>query len=309
MIRLIARYSGLIAVAFIIAVTSAHAQAFVSVTGSDSNACTQASPCATFQRAYATTSPGGTIECLNSGTFSTTTLTITGSITIDCGSGNTGFMYGNGAAAISINASSAAIVFLRNLTIFGGTYGVVTTNLPGGQLAIDDSQISGFSDYGVLFTPNTGSSGGRGLLIIANTTVAGNNVGVSVSPASGQIASVLFVGAGINTNTVDGLDLAGAGVVAGDLRQSLVAANGANGITASSAGGVYFTVEGSTIIDNLGVGIETNSVAADVEVAASAIGGNGTGVKAISGSLISFGDNHMSANGANGSFTGTTSLQ
>jgi hypothetical protein len=310
MIRLIARYIGLIAVAFIVTVTSAHAQAYVSATGSDSNTCTQASPCATFQRAYAV-SP--IIQCLNSGTFSTTTLTLTGGAIIDCGNGNTGFMYLSSGAAININASSSAIIYLRNLSISGAlgstTNGVVTTNLPGGALIIWDSTIAAFGGDGTLFTPNTGSPGGRASLELQNIGAEYNNVGVSVSPASGQIASVSVINSTIGNNANDGLDLAGVGVVAGDLRQSVVQANGVNGITASSAGGVYFTVEGSTITDNLGVGIETNSAAVDVEVATSTIGGNGTGVKAISGSLISFGNNQISANGSNGSFTSTIPLQ
>jgi hypothetical protein len=46
-----------------------------------------------------------------------------------------------------------------------------------------------------------------------------------------------------------------------------------------------------------------------VNVGASTIGGNGTGVVAQSGSLISFGNNQMSANGTNGNFTSTTALR
>ena len=42
---------------------------------------------------------------------------------------------------------------------------------------------------------------------------------------------------------------------------------------------------------------------------AAPIGGNGTGVKATAGSLISFGNNQISANGSNGSFTANTALQ
>jgi hypothetical protein len=110
-------------------------------------------------------------------------------------------------------------------------------------------------------------------------------------------------------NAADGLDLAGAGVTAGDMRQSVLANNGANGFVGSSAGGVYFTIEGSTVSANLGVGIQTNAAAANVGVAASTIGGNGIGVRSLSGSLFSFGDNHISANGSNGAFTGVTPLQ
>jgi hypothetical protein len=307
----------LCAMAFVAQASAAHAQAYVMTTGSDSNPCTQASPCLTFQRAYATIAPpSNSIHCLDSGSFSNTTLTITGSVTIDCWVGNVGHMgmSGGGTAAININASSSAVIVLKNLSIGGSgsaanASGVITTSLPGGGLVIIDCEISNFPGSGVLFTPNTGSSGGRASLVLVNTTVGKNNIGVSVAPASGQIASVLFVNDIIGLNTGDGLDLAGAGVVAGDLRQSTIANNNGNGFVGSSAGGVYFTIEGSTFSANLGVGIETNSAAANVDVAASAIGGNGMGIRALSGSLLSFGDNHISANGSNGTFTGVTPLQ
>jgi hypothetical protein len=72
---------------------------------------------------------------------------------------------------------------------------------------------------------------------------------------------------------------------------------------------VFFTVEESSIVDNLVNGIQTNSANAYVNVGASTIGGNSTGVLASSGSLISFGNNQMSANGTNGNFTSTTGLR
>jgi len=68
-------------------------------------------------------------------------------------------------------------------------------------------------------------------------------------------------------------------------------------------------IEESSIVDNLINGIQTNSAGSVVNVGASTIGGNGTGVKASSGSLISFGNNQMSANGSDGNFTSTTALR
>src|SRR3954471_20401165 len=72
---------------------------------------------------------------------------------------------------------------------------------------------------------------------------------------------------------------------------------------------VYFTVEESSITANLIYGIQTGSPRSVVNVGASTIGGNGTGIKADAGLLISFGNNQMSANGTNGSFTATTPLK
>lgn len=71
------------------------------------------------------------------------------------------------------------------------------------------------------------------------------------------------------------------------------------GVVAAS-GQVFFTVEESSIVDNLVNGVQTKSANALVNVGASTIGGNGTGVLASSESIISFGNNQMSANGING---------
>jgi hypothetical protein len=313
-------YTLLCTMALVLAGTSAYAQSantFVSATGSDANACTQAAPCLTFQRALTQTAAFGSILCLNSGLYSTATLTITQSVTIDCGTGNVGKMdlSTSGTTAIVINAGSTVHVTLRHLSLLGfpGTSGIVTTGFPpGSSLDIEQSLIGSFlvsggvGGFGVSFTP-TGS--GRSTLAISDSLLVANGVGVSVVPPSGQITSVLFVNTGLSGSTTDGLDLAGAGVTAGDMRGSVLANNGGNGFTGSSAGGVFFTIENSTFSANLGVGIQTNSAGASVDVAGSTIGGNGTGVQALSGSLVSFGNNHISANGANGSFTSKISQQ
>jgi hypothetical protein len=106
-----------------------------------------------------------------------------------------------------------------------------------------------------------------------------------------------------------GLNLHGPGIVSGTMRHSVAGENAFQGVY-TDASQVYFTVEESSIVANLSYGIETNSAGSVVNVGASTIGGNGTGVRGFSGSsLISFGNNQMSANGINGSFTATTPLQ
>jgi hypothetical protein len=313
-------YTALCAMALVLAGTSAHAQStntFVSAAGSDGNACTQALPCLTFQRALTQTAAFGSILCLNSGLYSTTPLTITQSVTIDCGTGNVGKMdlSTTGTTAIIINAGSTVHVTLRHLSLLGfpGSSGVVTTGFPpGSSLDIEQSLIGSFQGsggvggFGVSFTP---SGSGRSTLAISDSLLVANGVAVSVVPPSSQIAGVLFVNTGLSGSTTDGVDLAGAGVIAGDMRDCVVANNSGNGFTGSSAGGLFFTVENSTFSANLGVGIQTNSANASVDVAGSTIGGNGTGVQSLSGSLASFGTNHISANGVSGSFTSKISQQ
>jgi hypothetical protein len=301
----------LLATAFSTATTPVHAQslAWVSPNGSDSNSCVQTSPCATFAGAI---SKGGIaqINCLGSGhygTLNSTTVSITGSIVIDCGAGNVGEMTsGGGTAVINIDASSAATIILRHLSLSGGgANGIDTQNFPSGTLIIENCMIQS-ADVGIRFVP----SSGRGTLQVTDTLLSGNSGNtVRVGPTSGQIASVALNRVEIVGNSGDGLDLVGAGIIAGTIRESLVAQNGGAGIFANAGGGVFFTVEESSVVANLTTGIKTASAAAIINVGASTIGANGTGVNAASGSIVSFGNNQMSANGTNGTFTSTVGLQ
>jgi hypothetical protein len=115
----------------------------------DSNPCTRASPCATFQGAYAKTSAGGEIDVLDGGDFGP--LTVNHAITIaNDGGGVAGIMPPPAVqAAIYINAGSTDAVVLRGLTINGvnaGSFivaGVVFTT--GASLLLDHCTIEGFS--------------------------------------------------------------------------------------------------------------------------------------------------------------------
>ncbi len=77
----------------------------------------------------------------------------------------------------------------------------------------------------------------------------------------------------------------------------------------ANASQVYFTVEESSIIADLSNGIHANSPGTNLNVTASTISGNGTGVKAALGSIVSFSNNTLNGNAANGNFTSTTALQ
>jgi hypothetical protein len=282
---------------------------WVGPNGIDSNACSTTAPCATFQGAY---SKGGVgqINCLASGSYGP--ITITASLTLDCGAGNVGNITNSGSSAITINTTAAATIVLRHLAMNGlGT----TTNVGGinassffsGTLIVEDCMIHGYHGLndaiGIWFIPGSG----RGLLQVTNSQIFDNIVGIAVQPFPGQIASVTLNRVEMVANSSDGLVLTG-GVVAGTMRDSVVGENGSSGVLAN-ANQVFFTIEESSIVDNLTNGIQTASAGSVVNVGASTIGGNGTGVLASSGSLISFGNNQMSANGSNGNFTSTTALR
>jgi hypothetical protein len=280
---------------------------WVSATGSDGNACSQAAPCLTFQGAINKGSVSQ-INCLSSGSYGP--ITITAPITIDCGTGNVGNIVSSSGSGITINTSATATIILRHLALNGlsansAVEGIFASSFFGGTLIIEDCMIHGYhGGFGIVFEPTNG----RGLLQVSNSQIFDNVNGIQVAPDSGQIASVTLNRVELVANTGDGLVLAGQGVVAGTMRGSVVGENGVSGVVAN-ASQVFFTVEESSIVDNLVNGIQTNSAGSIVNVGASTIGGNGTGVKATSGSLISFGNNQMSTNATNGSFTSTTPLQ
>jgi hypothetical protein len=280
---------------------------WVSATGSG-NTCSTGAPCGTFQAAI---NAGATeIHCLNSGNYGP--FTITASITIDCGAGNIGTVSvaGNGVTAIVIDASSAATIVLRHLSLNGnGTAltGIGPASFPSGTLTIEDCTIQGFVGgvgTGIIFAP----SSGRGLLQVSNSQIMGNYNGIFVNPQGAQIASLMLNRVEVTGNAGVGLYMSGAGIIAGTMRESVVGANGTTGVY-SNASQAYFTVEESSIVDNLTFGILTASAGSVLNVGTSTIGGNGTGVGASAGSLISFGNNQMSANGSNGTFTSTTPLR
>ena len=283
---------------------------WVSNTGNDANTCGATAPCASFQGAI---NKGNVVQinCLTSGTYGA--VTITASITIDCGTGNIGDVNVFSGNAITINTGSTATIVLRHLNVNGlgtnssevGIDAGDSSSFFGGTLIVEDCMIHGFHNgFGIAFLP----TGGRGFLQVSNSQIFDNIGGIAVQPSSGQIASVTLNRVEVVGNTATGVGFSGAGVVAGTMRDSVVGENGSLGIVAQ-ASQVFFTVEESSIVNNLSVGIQTASAGSAVKVGSSTIGGNGTGVLASSGSIVSFGDNHVSDNGSDGNFTSTTALK
>jgi hypothetical protein len=257
------------AMAFVVPMSLAHAQnlAWVASNGNVANTCTETSPCATFAGALA--KGPAQINCLGSGNYgplNSTTASITGSLIIDCGDGNVGEMTTNGGnAAININsADSSAIIVLRHLSLNGGSNtgvnGINTQAFPGGTLIVENCMVHGFhlgvqpTGNGIYFAPTSG----RGLLQVTDSLFYdNNNDAIEVNASSGVIASVTLNRDEFTANpgaSAYGIWFTGPGTVAGTMRQSLVAENGGVGIQAVATA-VYFTIEESSIIDNLNYGI------------------------------------------------------
>src|SRR2546430_3144694 len=133
-----------ISFAIVLQAASAHAQAtrtWVSGVGDDANPCSRTAPCKTFAGAISKTAPSGEIDCLDPGGFGA--LTITKSITIDCG-GTFGSVLAAGTNGININGAGIT-VNLRNLSINGIGSGLIGIQfISGNSLTLTNVHVMNF---------------------------------------------------------------------------------------------------------------------------------------------------------------------
>ncbi len=267
---------------------AANARSWVSNAGADSNPCTLASPCKTFQRAVDNTSPGGEVDVLNPGEYGT--ISIARSITID--GGNLAHIQATAApGGILVRAGTFDSVLIRNLSIgaqpgVSGISGISWSS--GATLLLENVSVTG-GDSGI-----TATSGGRNPYLVArNVTIRQTGLeGLRLQGAGASlmkamldhlVVDVVSGGNGINataahavlTNcsithaSVDGIQAAAASIV--EIEDSALAFSG----TALFANGT------NTLLRIAGSSIHDNSVA----LAA----GNG-------GQILSFGTNRILGN-------------
>jgi hypothetical protein len=286
--------------------------------GSDSNPCTRSSPCLTFAAALAQTPAGGEITALDPGDFGP--VTITKSITIfgNAAGGAGGTPTTPGTSGIVISAGVSDVIHLDGLVFDGvnasGTSGVVFTS--GARLIINQCVFQGFTTSGVTLSPGTGSAA-TALLVVQDTTILDNGTGILIQPTGGTAANVRLRRLRIDHNTADGLRVdgtGGAGAINVAVADSTANFNAGNGIDAVSGPG-NATVDVMRVVaaENGSAGIQSNQTSggiASVTVGSSLLRGNAIGIQAAgSASLLSYGNNQVTGNASNGSFTGTASLQ
>ena len=204
---------------------SAVAQAtrtWVSGVGDDANPCSRTAPCKTFAGAIAKTDQGGEINVLDSGGFGA--VTITKSITISAVGVTAGVLVA-GTNGIVINTSSDVapgdpdrdVVTLKGLDIDGlGLSAGVSAGLNGvliqhaGSVRLENDEIYGFGQDGVLFAPTTPTETGAPApsLYIENSTIHDNaQDGVLALPPASKSARVVIENSQFENN--------GCGIAAG----------------------------------------------------------------------------------------------
>jgi hypothetical protein len=303
-------YAWLLAVAIVVAANPRQAAAinlvsYVSNTGNNSNDCgTPATACGDFSAALSKTQNYGEIDCVNAGDFSAA-FTISQSVTIDC-AGGVGYSIGGD---ITINGGGI-VVRLRNLSInrFGdGKFGIDAKNMAA--LYIENCVITNVNAVVLPITPYLGikfEPSANAQLFVTNTIISNNGDvggstggGISIAPTSGATASVTLEGVKLLGNVYGiGMNSTG-GVVVGTLRHSTISGSNVSGLVAFGGGSpIFWTVDGSTIMNNPSFGIQTLGSGVNLQIGTSTITGNGTGVSGPG--ITSYKDNHISGNASDG---------
>jgi hypothetical protein len=299
--------------------SAVHAQnirSWVAAAGSDAANCSFATPCASFTTAYAKTIPGGEITCFDSANFGGAN--ITKSITINCdGARANAAVSTNNLGSFFITTAASDHVFLRGLDIDCSDVGCDPVTFTGaGTLILDRLKLNNGTapGGGVQFVPN-----GPSKLIMTDSIIVRNGsptqgAGVLVRPQAGGSAQVTLERLNVSANTF-GVAADGTNSTAGinmTVADSVLASNFNDGLVAatSSGGAPIGVLVSNTKLTNNGYGIRSIGPNVTVRVDGSKIVGNTTGLSALSGgALLTFGNNVVQANGANGAFSGPIALQ
>jgi hypothetical protein len=281
-------------------------RSFASGQGNDSNPCSVTLPCRTLQAAITTTMAGGEVYVLNSAGYGA--VTINKAVTI-IGEGAIAGVTATNGVGIMISAGANDVINLRGFDIDGGNSGSVGIQFTSGQsLNIQKSAIRGFTNSGIIFSPNAGTSA----LFISDTMVTNNGGnGILIAPSgaaavNGALNRVMAFGNGLASQGVGIFAYGGSSTGAINVAMTdTVASNNYYGIGAGSAA---LMVRNSTVNNNaFGVRADQGAI---VQVGQSTLTANGTGWLASNGGLLqSYGNNNVNGNAINGTMTSTLALQ
>jgi Right handed beta helix region len=239
----------------------AHAQrVFVSGTGLDTNPCTVAQPCRTFQQAYNTVAANGEIDVIDPAGYGS--LVITHGISIQ-GHGFSGITQAvSTGAAITISVTTSDPITLNGLLLDGagtGQYGILITSGPSVQIL--NSVIRHFQ---VGIWDHTSTSGSN--LLIEDTIASDNaTTGILVTPSDAATKATL---------------------------NRITANNNQFGVGTDAGSDV--TITNSVLSNNSGSGLDSGAGA--TWLAKTVISGNATGVLVAGGTVKSYGDNYINDN-------------
>lgn len=289
MLRLAVGLFGLLAIASV-PTSFAHAQmnlqSFVSVNGSDSNACTQSAPCRLFDQAIFRTLPGGEVRCLTAGLFGSPT--IAKSITIDCEGGVTSFS-GSSSDGIVVDAAASDKVIMRNLRMAGygtGNRGIIFRG--GGVLEVDNVRFESML-VGISADRST-----IGVLSVKNSSFLSIPTAIKLQTTAGNI--IASVKDSVFTSVGTGVE-AGTNVFAGVYNSTFTGLSGTAILASTATSTVYAE---NNVIQNTWVGISAAVASAKIRANGNTLYGNSKAFNVASGAtFLSGGGNKLDINPGN----------
>ena len=295
------------AFALCIAIAPAYAQAvrtWVAGVGNDGNTCTRTSPCLTFARALTQTAARGEINCIDSGSFGT--VTISKSVTINCEGAIGGVQAGGGAVGITVNIAANDVVYLRGLDILAAASGASGISLiQAGELHVEHCLIHGFNfgaASGIIVTPS-----GQSRVFVSDSFIANNGNGILFRPVGSGVVNATVKQVHLEANLLGlGIDsTAGNGAVNLTLVDSVAAGNGGGStgvatLTNGAKGIAIVMINRTSLSANL-VGLRSNGSRSTVRIGDSVITGNTTGVQSSNGGVLqSYSNNQLNGNKTDG---------
>jgi hypothetical protein len=288
---------------------------YVSSTGSDSNPCTAAQPCATIVQALLDIflTPGGVISCIGgTGSNDSGGIGLGNSIelTIDCPGGT---FLGSGSNSFNLELTGAnQILKIRHLTfnLANAASGASAIVVQGsGNLILEDCVFENGSGVALNITPN-----GPLTLVIKNSRISNNAAGVLLQPAAGGSINATLdhvvitgntgTGGGIKTNSANG-------IVNLDITESEISYNGGVGVNGRSGGFLSMVnIKNSVITENGAQGVQANGANVGITVQATLLDQNTGGATSIEagGHISTYGNNSIIGPSGSG-FTSTVPLQ
>ena len=257
---------------------------WVSGVGDDVNPCSRTAPCKTFAGAISKTAANGEIDVLDDGGYGA--VTITKSITID-GHGHLSSILNAGSSGIIVNAAQADKVTLRNLSINGASIGVNGIRILSARMVVvENVTIFGHTQAGISME----NSHNLARMIVSDSYLHNNNVGVRLVPTSGGALRATIRKTRVDDNR-DGVLLStiGGGAAGAHLIESAISDSG---------------------LDPIGTGyaVQADGAGSTARLTNNEIQANRVGLQASNGGqILSFGDNAVFGNVADGNPTGSLS--
>jgi hypothetical protein len=276
-------------------------KSYISATGTTNVNCTLATPCPTFQSAHDATAPGGEISCLDGGASFAVfpSLTITKSITIDCGN----LPHAYFPLSIVINALGI-VVKIRNLTINGtGSFSPGIDFQNGAELVLENCLIHLYSGVAIRFQPSTPDS----QLSIINSNIENNGTapsgggGLQVIPSAGGSARIVLDNVKFRYNATAILLSSANGAIEMVMKDSTIRSSLSNGILSQAGTSINFVIDHSSLTNNVGSALQSLGANSNISIGDSTISGNDVGVSSVSGGVVeSFKNNQIGGNGRDG---------